>query len=51
MLFRVRMVERLKVEVTVEEVKNDEVEGWRWMKNFVASCLKLLGCFGRNRRR
>ena len=50
-LFRVRMVQRLNKEGIVEEAKNDKVEGWRQIKNFVASCLKLLGCFGRNRGR
>lgn len=43
------MVQRLKEEGTVKEAKNDEMKRWRWIKDFVASCLKLLGCFGRNR--
>ena len=47
-LFRARMMQRLE-EGTVEEAKNDERK--RWIKSFVASYLKLLGCFGRNRGR
>ena len=47
-LFRARMMQRPE-EGTVEEAKNNERK--RWIKSFVASCLKLLGCFGRNRGR
>ena len=50
MLFKARMMQRLE-EGTVEEAKNDEMDRWKWIKSFVASCLKLLGCFDRNRGR
>ena len=45
-LFRTRMMQRLE-EGTVEEAKNDERK--RWIQTFLVGCLKLLGCFGRNR--
>jgi len=47
-LFRARMMQRLE-EGTVEEAKNDERK--RWIQTFLVGCLKLLGCFGRNRGR
>ena len=39
MLFRARMVQRLKEEGTVEEAKNNEMEGWRQIKYLISSCL------------
>ena len=37
-LFRARMMQRLKEEGTVEEAKNDEMEGWRQIKYLISSC-------------
>ena len=46
LLFRARMVQRLKEEGMVEE---GNTMRWRWIQTFLVGCLKLLGCFGRNR--